>query len=100
MYHEGSKAGTGFISVIQRQCRSIQAERFEEAVQVGKAVGGCATVIAGEAQMQVQVLTTKYQDLAINLQYIGQDSYEMDEKRLDDVRKDESTSIKGPAAYR
>ena len=38
----------------------FQAERFEEAVQLGQAVDGCATVIAaGDAQIVVKDLTKR-----------------------------------------
>ena len=48
-------------SVISRQCRGFQAERFEEAVQLGKAVDGCARVIAaGDAQVVAKDLTRRY----------------------------------------
>ena len=48
-------------SVISRQCRGFQAERFEEAVQLGKAVDGCATVIAaGDVQIMAKDLTKRY----------------------------------------
>ena len=44
--------------VISRQCRGFQAENFGEAVQLGKAVDGCATVIAaGDAQIVAKDLT-------------------------------------------
>ena len=48
-------------SVIPRQCRGFQAARFAEAVQLGKAVDRCATVIAaGDAQIVAKDLTKRY----------------------------------------
>ena len=54
------KVAVEVASVISRQCRGFQAERFEEAVQLGRAVDGCATVIAaGDAQIVAKDLTKR-----------------------------------------